>query len=78
MPEQVILPDQADCSGLVWTRTFSRKSEAPPSIIQPTRWPRWITADQRLGVRILALVHVVRGLVSGGEVTRQDQDFAVV
>ena len=25
MPEQVIWPDQADCGGLAWTRTFSRK-----------------------------------------------------
>ena len=31
-----------------------------------------------VGVRILALVHVVRGLVSGGEVTNQDQDIAMV
>jgi hypothetical protein len=23
MPEQVIWPDQADCGGLVWARTFS-------------------------------------------------------
>jgi hypothetical protein len=23
MPEQVIWPDQVDCGGLVWTRTFS-------------------------------------------------------
>jgi len=23
MPEQVIWPDQAECGGLVWTRTFS-------------------------------------------------------
>ena len=36
------------------------------------------STDQRLGVRILALVRVARGLVSGGEVTNQDQDVAVV
>ena len=28
MPEQVIWPDQADCGGLAWTRTFSWKSDA--------------------------------------------------
>jgi hypothetical protein len=44
----------------------------------PMRWPVWITAEHWLGVRILAFVHVVRGLVSGGEVTNQDQDVAVV
>jgi len=27
MPEQVILPVQADCGGLTWTRTFSWKAE---------------------------------------------------
>jgi hypothetical protein len=28
MPEQVILPGQADCGGLAWTRTSSWKTEA--------------------------------------------------
>jgi len=27
MPDEVIGPDQADCGGLLWTRTFSWKAE---------------------------------------------------